>query len=83
MELQKVTVSTTGKMEVCTRVIFVMELDMDMEFGKTKTKLISDLTRLITKKVLEFIHGKIKKFTRDSLKTITEMDMVKCSASID
>ncbi len=82
MELQKVMVSTTGKMEARTRVISVTELDMDTEFGKTKTKLILDLTRLIIKKDLESIHGKIKKCTRDNLRMITETDMVRCLVSI-
>lgn len=78
MEFLQDMVNIIGMMVAFTKVISVMEQDMDMEFGKIKIRRILALTKWITKKDLEFIHGKIKKSTKVSLKTIIGMDMVKC-----
>lgn len=78
MEFLKGMVNIIGMMVVSIKVISAMEQDMDMEFGKIKIKRILALTKWITKKDLEFTHGRIKKSIKVSLKMITEMDMVKC-----
>lgn len=78
MEFLKGMVNIIGMMVVFIKVISVMEPDMDMEFGKIKIKRILALTKWITKKDLEFTHGRIKKSTKVSSKMIIGMGMVKC-----
>ena len=78
MEFLKAMVNIIGMMVVYIKVISVMEQDMDMEFGKIKIKHILAPIKWTIKKDLEFILGKIKKFTKVSSKTIIEMDTVKC-----
>lgn len=82
MELHKAMDNIFGKMEALIKVISVMELVMDMEFGKIKNKHISDHTGLIIKRDLEFILGKTKKFIKGSLKMILEKVMEKPLSSI-
>ena len=66
-----------GLMVVFIKVTLVMELGMDMEYGKVKIKLILDLIEWIINKDLAYIHGKIRKFIKVSLKMIINKDMDK------
>lgn len=76
MAPHKVMESIIGVMVVFTKVISVMEQDMDMESGRIKIRHILAHIKWTIKKDLEFIHGKIKRYTKDNLRMIIEMVMV-------
>ena len=76
MASRKVMENIIGVMEVFTKVISVMEQDMDMVSGRIKIKHILAHIKWTIKKALEFIHGKIKRYTKDNSKMIIEMVMV-------
>ncbi len=83
MELHKAMDSTTGKMEALTRVTSAMEPDMDMEFGKIRTKRTLAPTESTIRRDLEYTHGRIRKSTRGISGMITETVMGKPLFSID
>jgi len=83
MECLKVMESIIGMTVASTKAISVMERDMGMESGKMKIRLTLVRIKWITKKDLEFIHGKIKRSTKVNLKMISKMDMVKFILLID
>ena len=80
MEFRKGMESIIGQMAVFTKATSAMEPDMGMAFGKVKTKHISAYIEWIRSKVLECIHGRIKKCTKASSAMITVRVMDRCIA---
>ena len=73
--------STIGTMVLILKVIFKVDFDKDMEFGKEPKEIVINMKEAIHMTAnmgMESLHGRLEMFIRETISRISEMGMERC-----